>query len=502
MEVPALSLGDGKYRGVDRTFSKEEDRRNDFFKKWRDIKGFAATYRVLINALLGMKCGNDAGGVCELVKQSLPQHENSLQVNSETADESQPEDPLKVQCAQIQPEDSLRVQPEGSLSTTESQVVLKKVVAYCSYHAELKEELKLYCETCNQLICLRCALKGGKHHNHEYERYTKDITASLEPMEKQVVTAEEALVQIESRRREISDKRASTAGSIHDTFKRLQEVLSVRETELIGQLDQQTEEKLSGLAAQKGQIESVLDELQRCLHLMRESLKPGSEKDALTEKANTLNQVKDLSTRIAPEIFQPNREADISFSASADMVTECQSYGNVSQCTEKPVQCSVTGELSRKVLSSTKILTELSYEIYEPILTITGVRTPRGVAVNQKGELVVIEQDCVSLFSPRGEKIGSFDSSEPSAVAVGEGNIFVIDDHQIKKFTAAGKLLTAVGTYGRAPLQFSDRSGIAFNTSNNQVYVTDIKNHRIQVLNSDLTFSRAFGEKGTKDGQQ
>ena len=45
----------------------------------------------------------------------------------------------------------------------------------------------------------------------------------------------------------ISDQRGATEDSIHSTFKRLREVLNVRETELISQLDEMTHSKLKGL---------------------------------------------------------------------------------------------------------------------------------------------------------------------------------------------------------------------------------------------------------------
>ena len=44
-------------------------------------------------------------------------------------------------------------------------------------------------------------------------------------------------------------------------------------------------------------------------------------------------------------------------------------------------------------------------------------------------------------------------------------------------------------------------TGIAVNTRNNKVYVADSENHRIQVLNSDLTFSATFGKYGNDKGQ-
>ena len=40
----------------------------------------------------------------------------------------------------------------------------EKVPTFCLEH--VKEELKLYCETCGELICLHCGLNTGKHHNH------------------------------------------------------------------------------------------------------------------------------------------------------------------------------------------------------------------------------------------------------------------------------------------------------------------------------------------------
>ena len=114
-------------------------------------------------------------------------------------------------------------------------------------------------------MCIRCVFKCGKHHDHDYEelnqafqKYKEEITSLLKPMEKQVMTTKKALAQLDTRSGEISDQRAAIAVDIHGTFRRLQEVLSVRETELIDQLDRMTQGKLKGLAAQRDQIETTL----------------------------------------------------------------------------------------------------------------------------------------------------------------------------------------------------------------------------------------------------
>ena len=75
------------------------------------------------------------------------------------------------------------------------------------------------------------------------------------------------------------------------------------------------------------------------------------------------------------------------------------------------------------------------------------------------------------------------------------------ENHCIQKFTTTGEFLTAVGTKGSGPLQFNDPLDVTFNATNNKMYVVDCLNHRVQVLNSDLTFSNTFGKEGSVKGQ-
>ena len=468
--------------------------------------------------------------------------------------------------------------------------------SHCFVHED--KELELYCETCGELICLKCVTKSGKHHSHDYEelnvafdKYKKEIMSSLEPMEKQVTIIKKALALIEQCRGEISDKRAALEDNIHVTFRRLREVLTLRETQLIGQLHKTTQGKLKGLAAMSDQIETTLAQLDSCLHFMRESIKGGNESDVLMMKTNTVHQVKELTTPFQEDSLKPNTEADMVFSALADLTAMCQSYGQVFtsgspdlskyHTADKGLEVAVVGDKSEAILHAVsyeskpcekpikslecELVPEITgtrascsverrgqsqYEIrYQPtikgghqlhikvegqhvrgspssvavkspeklgtpILTLGGVRGPWGVAINQRGEVVVTESGvhCVSVFSPSGEKLRSFGTRGsgqgqfdiPYGVAVGgEGNILVADfrNDRIQKFTAEGQFLAAVGTKGSGPLQFSCPTDIAFNTSNNKVYVTDNWNHRVQVLNSDLTFSSTFGRQGSRKGQ-
>ena len=53
----------------------------------------------------------------------------------------------------------------------------------------------------------------------------------------------------------------------------------------------------------------------------------------------------------------------------------------------------------------------------------------------------------------------------------------------------------------RNSLQFQYPYGIAVHTHAGKVYVADTDNHRIQVLNEDMTYCSSFGSRGSGNGE-
>ena len=46
---------------------EEEEKRNNFFSKWKEEKGSEATYKALIGSLLEIRCREDAESICRLL---------------------------------------------------------------------------------------------------------------------------------------------------------------------------------------------------------------------------------------------------------------------------------------------------------------------------------------------------------------------------------------------------------------------------------------------------
>ena len=421
-----------------------------------------------------------------------------------------------------------------------------KVKVCCREHAG--KEVELFCETCGEPLCWKCIAKGGKHHSHDYEeldkafeRYKVDVTASLEPMEKQVTTITKALAQLDTRCAEIYDRRAAVETDVHTAFRKLQRILDTRKTELIDQLHHITQRKLKELAVQKDQLETTLAQLNSCLGFMRESLKTGSQEEVLSMKSSVVKQVKELTTTFPPDMLKPSTEADMIFSALADVATACRNYGQVSardvlpdpsKChtTGKSIEAAVVGEMSPAVLqavnfkgqpceepiqsSECELVSELSgtrtqgsierkgqsqYEInYQP--TIKGRHQ---LHVEVEGQHIRGSPFTISAKSPV-EKLSNTPIltlrgvRQPWGVAINQrGEVIAAEysGHCVSVFSPSGDKLQTFGTYGSGQEQFQNPRGVAVDGEWN-ILVADSGNDRIQKFTPEGQFLTAVGSKG------
>ena len=467
-----------------------------------------------------------------------------------------------------------------------------KKVTYCSKHPT--KESDLYCETCEELICRDCIVRVHRDHQYDlitdaYPKHKNVITDHLQPVKQQLGVVNEAIENLDTRRQQISDQRMAIEANIHKTIRRLQEALEERKTDLIGQLDQLTQQKMKSLAAQRDEFELVQTRLSSCLDFVSESLRTGSQAEILAAKKPVVQQIEEMTAEFKPELLVPAEQADLKFTATAEITLACSHFGKVYVSDVSPKKCHATGKglevvtvgeqatatmhavnaegqecedplvdiacelVSCRNATSVKcsvkkregnryevcyqptgrgrhqlhikvesqhirgspfaVLAKLPIQkLGTPIRTIGGLNRPWGVAVDDRGQIVVAERDgnCVSIFSASGEKIRTFgvrgsapgQFSEPYGVAIDcDGNLLVSDSRCIQKFSPQGDFLMSVGTQGSKPLQFNDPLDISINPKNKKMYVCENLEHRVQILNSDFTFSSSFGSYGSGDGQ-
>ena len=147
----------------------------------------------------------------------------------------------------------------------------------------------------------------------------------------------------------------------------------------------------------------------------------------------------------------------------------------------------------------------------KPVNIISGLNRPYGVVVSKNEEIVVAEcgANRITILNKEGKKVKSFGTKEgqftyPRGVAISQdGHILVTDNHRLQKLTFEGDCVKSVGSSetGNGPLQLYSPIGITVHPTTGQIFIADSDNHRIQVLNKDLTYSHSFGKKGSSPEQ-
>ena len=417
----------------------------------------------------------------------------------------------------------------------------------CSSHGK---PLEVYCDTCNNFICLICAIK--QHRDHEcdtitdaFPRYQKQIVDGLQRVEDAITTAVQA---VETQERGFLEQVGAVRREIEATVQQLMQ-------QLMRELDQVTDNYISD---RKKEADNIITQLKSCKEFTEEELRIRSQQEILVMKGQMVERMAAVCSLVKEDNLRPLEETRVRFAKSASVLEACRSLGSVVRygqfkaagdktsfdlCSATPLsseqvscQLSPVADPTLVVRCVVHQVTPGSFEVqYSPptaglhqlrvqvggtdILdiplnvevmprragqTFTDLSDPAGLAITREGHLIVVVNDkhCITIIDPtNGRKIRSFGQSgsgqvqfhNPVGVAVTQdGRIVVADwgNHRLQVLTAEGAFIATVGSKGSQPLQFQYPEDVAVD-HNGKVFVTDNWNYRVQVLNATRTASVA-----------
>ena len=452
----------------------------------------------------------------------------------------------------------------------------------CNHH---NEPIKLYCETCQELICRDCAF-SQRHQNHKYKLITEcypdhhqEIEADLTKVKTKITDVNTAVTNLITREREVTKHGEDVKKQIHTQSQLIINLVQQSERQLVQQVDTVVQQKIQLLTKQREEAETVLKQLKGCEEFVEQSLKVGSQQQILREKQNMVQVMTAVNQDVNPVVFQPIEEANITFTSNQTLVDKYESIGELKSKTfgksvlvkntcyvgkitlylqtqdgspfSVPlslISCKLSSADDSQIISCDINETQsgtynicfippirgkhqltiqlggvnipgspftLSPEIRgKPVNIISGLNRPCGVVITKNEEIVVAEcyANCITILNKEGKKVKSFGTKGtkkgqfiyPRGVAISQdGHILVTDDHRLQKLTFEGHSVKSVGSSktGNGRLQFDDPRGIGVHPTTGQIFIADTNNHRIQVLNKDLTYSHSFGKKGSSPEQ-
>ena len=410
-------------------------------------------------------------------------------------------------------------------SDAEKMVPPTKKTLYCSKHPG--KELDLFCETDKELICRDCIVKTHRDHqydfvNEAFPKHRDAIVSHLEPVKQQLNTVNKAFQDLGTVQDQITDQRAAIETEIQRKIRQLHEAIEVRKTELIGELDKMTQQKLKTLSIQRDELELVQTRLNSCLQFVNDSLKTGSEGEILAMEKPIVQQVKEMCAEYDPNKLQPCEQADMALSASSELLPACQQFGQVYSHPVCPEKCYATvkglevATVGEQITATVHAIDSQGSKCAKPLPFIScelvpssGERMKCEVKPSKCSEyqvdyrptrrgrhqlhIKVCDQHIrgspfavVALRKLEAPTRTITDLNEPWGVAVDKRGQIIIAErsgHCISIYSS-GKRIRSFGQFGSARSQFYCPCDVAVNRAGN-ILVVDTGNDRIQKFTAD-----------------
>ena len=129
---------------------------------------------------------------------------------------------------------------------------------------------------------------------------------------------------------------------------------------------------------------------------------------------------------------------------------------------------------------------------------------PLGVTVDHNtGNIYVADHwnNCVKVFDNTAKYLlkfrdgkGEGKRSHPRGLLIRGNKVFVSHNHCILVYQLDGKFVSSIGSKGSGELQFNFPWGLSTDEYNNDIYICDNGNNRIQIISENLQFKSQFGK--------
>ena len=429
------------------------------------------------------------------------------------------------------------------VATSASKLLPEKQEIKCSTH---NEPLKIFCVTCEELICHDCTVRIHRDHEYDlvsdcYPKHCQTLETCLKSVSDMVTAVTDVLTALADRENEIREQGEVIKEDIHALVKEMIDILRESERHLSSKVDTVTGSKLQVLSEQKKSAEQSLSQLKDCQKFVEQSLEIGSPREVVTSTKQMMEHVSHVTQQVNIEELSPREKANIYFKKDSNIVDTLHHIGDIvffsptvlQQCQVKKIDPqhitinnkTVSFPLSLQFCDSSLLTVPLSslscsvvaVGIAKPITATVTTTTHPGVytiycspvthghhQVNvQVNDVQVNSTSVVIPFNPYFDNITPVRTilklNRPCRVAVtDDGHVIVSenDTHCVTLLDRDGKKVKSFSqkSGGSGNVKFFRPRGVAI-TPDNFILVAD--NHKIQKISMDGKSIKSIGKQGS-----
>ena len=390
-----------------------------------------------------------------------------------------------------------------STEETRALSVSSAAAMKCSAHGE---PLKLYCCTCNSLICHDCTVREHAQPRHKAElverlvvKHRADLEGGVSVIRGQLTELRRCAAEKEGLLGELVEQKKELCRTLDHIFQELQLELEHRKRKLVREAERKTEEETAKVSLELSRVEKKTSELEGLVQACSEALQHTTDQEFMVLRRDLQARLKEVAVR------KPSQSAPtLSDTPTLSLPLSCG--GEIESATREVMERSLTltraksqlqkvrstaAEVGREVQIVFSALAKDGKPCIEPLSPLVRVTVPR------------FELELNTVIAP--------------AIAVGT---YLISFTPFKKGEHLVSVEAGGGEIENSPLRVPVRSskldlgqpervlpkkdwvwGVACCRGDRLVYVTENYNHRVSVWDKDGKLVRSFGQKGQKSGQ-
>ena len=405
----------------------------------------------------------------------------------------------------------------------------------CPSHRD--QLLKFYCYTCDQTICVECALLDHPRGEHKFDSISKIIVAEKEevlkiaaPLELMRASVCEAMTRVAASKDDITSRYQVNVTEVNSLIDELHRTLDKQRGEMLKKLELIKTTSYNSLDIQSSDLSILESKLKSCQEFIHNLIDKSSATEILSFKTQIAGRIADLTSLMEQAPLEPVCTADSTVWCidPTKFVAMCQSVCHVF-CSPHPPNCTIDKptrhylQVNGNPVNAVTVMISLKDAHGNPIPKQAQHLSMTSEQVNH---LIVEEQDKDGVYKMTYQPIGiashiviikwnehDFTQCEiPGLVRdyvtlrvdfpfkEDQNNDEGEDDSDENENKVVNNRLQALIKYGPHEEEFGSVFGLA-NGPNDELIVSDCNNHKLIVFDKDLEYLHTIGEDGDGEGQ-
>ena len=395
--------------------------------------------------------------------------------------------------------------------------------------------LKVYCETCHQVICCECTFsKEHKTHDHHlisecYPKNHQQLQEGLVQIKQEMAEMDVAVSHLDDREKEVKQQGERLTEEISTHARKTIDQIVRSRIHLSQQVDTIVQQKTHTLRAQKQQAHKIHTQLKTCQEKIESNLKEWNQLQILAEKQKMLKEMNTVIRNMNPTAFEPTEKANIELAKNEQIQTE---IGTISSTTYSKATLKVPcAYIAKKLSTATLSLQSQNGSPFPlpPSLISSSLSSPSDDEVSVKCKIIQKKRlgEYNIKFTPtRGEhlltvQVGGVDIpntpftlpvipngerpvmtieglNDPVGIAVCANGDIVVAEYTGNCITIFNQKGEKIKSIKRTTLgEFNNPNEVAV-SNDGHILVTD--NHRLQKLTTDGVCVQSVGSSNHGNG--